>query len=357
MTVTVIPAEHLTDDLSRAWAALQEADPGLHSPYFRPEFTLAVAAARGGAEVAVLEDAGSPVGFFPFQRGRGGIGRPVGWPMCDYQGVVARQGLDLDPDRLVRACGLAAWDFDHVPAALPGFAPHARVAAASPYLDLSAGFDAYLADRRRAGTDLIPQAQRKARKVEREVGPLRFTFAATDPAAFRTLLDWKRTQYRRTGAADLFALGWPERLLEQAVAATGPGFAGVLSTLHVGDRLAAVDLSLRSHGVMHSWFPAYDADFGRFSPGLIHLLELARAAAADGVGRLDLGKGEEGYKRSLMTAATPLVAGTVAVTARARLLRGGWYRARQWAKSSRCGGPVRAAARATRPLREWLAFR
>lgn len=357
MRVTVLPADRLSPDLIRAWADIQQGDPGLDSPYYRPEFAQAVAAVRPGVEVAVLEEHGSPAGFFPFQRGRGGVGRPVGWPMNDFQGVVARPGLAWDAARLVRACRLTAWDFDHVPTSQAGFAPHTRATARSPYLDLSAGFDAYVGERKRAGTDVIRQALRKARKAAREVGPLRFEYHATVPTAFGTLLAWKRAQYARTGAADLFALGWPGALLERALAEAEPGFAGVLSTLWLGDRLMAVDLGLRSGPVLHSWFPAYDPAFACHSPGTILLLETARAAADRGVLRLDLGRGDEDYKTRLMTGAAVLGEGSVAVTPRARLLRGGWYRARAWAKTSRYAGPVRAAARATRPIREWLSFR
>ncbi len=359
MKVTIIPAEQLTPDLIRIWTEIQQADPALESPYYRPEFVRAVAEAKGKgkAEVAVLEENGAAAGFFPFERGHGGAGRPVGWPMCDYQGVIARPGFVPDIAEVVRACGLSAWDFDHIPVAQVAFAPHARGAARSPYLDLSAGFDAYVSERNKSGTDAIRQTQRKARKLEREVGPLRFEYQTADPSVFRTLLEWKRAQYSRTGAVDLFALGWPVKLLELVLAATGEEFSGVLSALYVGDQLKAIDLSLRSHGVVHSWFPAYDLELRKYSPGMIHLLEVAKASAARGVRRFDLGRGEEEYKLSVMSGSVPLAEGSVAVTARTRLLRSGWYRARDWVKSSRYAGPFRAAARATRPIREWLAVR
>lgn len=356
MKVTILPAAQLSSELIRTWTDIQEADPALESPYFRPEFARAVAAVKAGVEVGVIEDGGAVAGFFPFER-RGGAGRPVGWPMCDYQGVIARPTLSVDVAELVRKCGLSAWDFDHVPAVQVAFAPHTRGVARSPYLDLSAGYDAYEAARKKAGTDVIGQTQRKARKLEREVGPVRLEYRTARPEVFRALLDWKRAQYIRTGVLDLFALDWPVKLLEHILAGTGDDFSGVLSALYVGDQLRAIDLSLRSRGVMHAWFPAYDLELKKYSPGLIHLLEVARTAATHGVRRLDLGRGEEEYKLSLMSGAVPLAEGSVAVTARTRLLRGGWYCARDWMKSSRYAGPLRAVARATRPIREWLAAR
>jgi CelD/BcsL family acetyltransferase involved in cellulose biosynthesis len=355
MKVSIVPADRLSPDLIRIWSEIQQADPALESPYYRPEYVRAVAAVKGPVEVAVIEDNGAPAGFFPFER-RGGTGRPVGWPMCDYQGIIARKGLDWNPDAVVRACGLTAWDFDHVPAAQAAFGSYARVIARSPYIDLSAGFDNYVTERNKSGTKIIKTTLRKVRKAEREVGPLRFEYHTADPAVFATLAEWKREQYARTGAVDLFALGWPLKLLEGVRVATGAEFSGVLSALYLGDRLAAVQLSLRSQEVFHGWFPAYDPAFADYSPGLILVLELAKAAAV-GVRRIDLGRGEEEYKLGLMSGAVPLTEGSVAVTSRTRLLRSGWYRTRDWMKSSRYAGPFRAVARATRPIREWLAVR
>ena len=42
-------------------------NPQLDNPFFRPEFTQAVAAVRDDVEVAVLEIQQQPVGFFPYQ--------------------------------------------------------------------------------------------------------------------------------------------------------------------------------------------------------------------------------------------------------------------------------------------------
>ena len=78
MNIRLIPAEQLTPEHVAAWADIQRAEAALDSPYFRPEFTQAVAAVRGDVEVGVLEEGGEPVGFFPFQRGRGNVARPVG---------------------------------------------------------------------------------------------------------------------------------------------------------------------------------------------------------------------------------------------------------------------------------------
>ncbi len=68
MDVTVIPGRDLDAELVRAWTELQVANPDLASPYFAPEFTQAVAAVRDDVEVAVVEERGQIVAFFPFHR-------------------------------------------------------------------------------------------------------------------------------------------------------------------------------------------------------------------------------------------------------------------------------------------------
>ena len=63
-----IPAKELTPDLVEAWSRRQRAGAEVDSPFFRPEYTLAVAAQRDDVFVAVVEQQGEPVGFLPYQE-------------------------------------------------------------------------------------------------------------------------------------------------------------------------------------------------------------------------------------------------------------------------------------------------
>jgi CelD/BcsL family acetyltransferase involved in cellulose biosynthesis len=355
MKINVIPARQLTPEHAAAWAGLQEADPALASPYFRPEFTQAVASVRNDVEVAVLEEDGAPAGFFPFQRGRWGIGRAVGGPMSDFHGVIARRDLSWHAEDLVRACGLSAWSFDHLLAEQAPFRSFHYSTAPSPFMDLSRGFETYVAERQQAGTGKIREIKHHTRKAQREMGPIRFEIR-NEPRAFASLVDWKTAQYRETGATCVFSFPWTVHLLECVLGYQGPGFAGQLEALYIGDQLAAVDLNLRSHGTLHGWFSAYCRDFARYSPGMILLLELARAAAAQGIRRIDLGKGPMPYKFSFMSGSTPVAEGSVAVVPLVSTLRRSWHGTRAWLRTSPLRLPVRVAGRLTRPIRGWLAF-
>jgi CelD/BcsL family acetyltransferase involved in cellulose biosynthesis len=322
-------------DLAR-WSELQQARPLYRSPFFRPEFALAVARVRD-VRVAVIEDAG----FFAFEVGRRGQGRPIGRPFSDYHGPVLDDAAAIDARELVRACGLATWSFDHLPAGIAGFAPHVWTQGASPYLDLANGFDP-----KAAGRSDIRGALRKARKLAREVGPLRFTPHSDDMDLLARTIAWKRRQYAETGVTDVLAETGGRELLGHVHAAQEAGFAGMLSVLHAGDEVAALHFAVRSGGVLHSWFPAYNPELHRYSPGLVLLLELADAAPALGIRELDFGKGEARYKLALATGTVPLREGCVGARSLSALpvrLRGAARRA------LRATGVHRAVRRALGP--------
>jgi CelD/BcsL family acetyltransferase involved in cellulose biosynthesis len=341
------PLELSGAELER-WRELQASNPALASPFFCPEFTLLVGRARGDVRVGVLEQGGSIAGFFPFQRDVLGGGRPAGWGLSDHQGLVAAPDTRVDPHALLRACGLRTWEFDHLDARQATFAAHASRLQASPYLDLSDGFDAYAAGRRRAGVGELRNTERKLRKLARAHGPVTFDAHVAGRAELTLLLAWKAAQYARTGAADLLARRWMRQVIEEAHATSAPGFSGVLSVLRVDGRPVAAHLGLRSSRVWHWWLPAYDPAFAPYSPGLLLLLCAAREAQALGVTTIDLGKGDARYKSSLMSGALTVAEGSVERTSVAaawsRLRRG----TRSLARRSGLGASLRRAARSLR---------
>jgi CelD/BcsL family acetyltransferase involved in cellulose biosynthesis len=356
MNVTTIPAKELSADLIAAWKEIQRTDRSVDSPFFRPEFAQAVAAVREDAEVAVLEQEGQYVGFFPFQRSRGNVGRPLGGRLSDFQGVVIRPGIELDPIQLVRQCRLSAWSFDHLIAAQAAFVPFHWSGDCSPYIDVSAGYDAYLAERRAAGAADVMQALKKRRKSERQLG-VRFVPRTTDRHVLETLIEWKSNQYRRSRVTNPFSFPWTVALLERLLhLPDNSDFAGMLSALYIGDRLAAAHFGMRSGSVRHWWFPAYNPELSKYSPGSQLLLEWIKMAGSLGITRIDLGKGQELYKRDFMTGAIPLAVGSVDTRTITRGLRRAWHHANHWARESPLRGPA-SVRRLIRRVRDHFQFR
>ena len=325
MKVRVIEACDLPREEIAHWAALQHADPALASPYFSPHFALAVAQVRENVFVGLIENGSETVGFFPFQRHGQGVGKPVGWPLSDYHGVVAGPGTSCEALPLIRACGLSVFDFDHLLASQQGFAPFHLSVEGSPYLDLSQGYDRYIEARSRDGTKVVnARMASKWRKMEREFGTLHFQAHVPDGEAMDKLRAWKSAQYRRTKALDLFAFSWPVRLLERLQYCQEADFGGMLSTLHAGDTLVAVHLGLRSKSVWHYWFPAYHVDFGKYSPGYYLILQMAQTANDLGLTTIDLGKGSLDYKQRLASGTVDVASGYVGRPSMAAMQRRLW---------------------------------
>jgi CelD/BcsL family acetyltransferase involved in cellulose biosynthesis len=354
MEVHVVPAGELTPGHLAAWDRIQRSDPTLHSPYFRAEFTQAVAARRGGVEVAVLNESGRHVGFLPYQRGRWGRGRPVGFPLNDFQGWIVMGEAALDPLGLLQACRLKSLRFDHWLASQVSWQPFHCVTARSSYIDLSAGFAAYQAARSAGGSEELKHVLRKERKCQREVGAVRVEHDSRSAELFEALVAWKTQQCRSTGVASALDVSWIRSLLFDLWQREDPALRGQLSALYIGDRLAAVHLGVRSFDVLHWWFPAYDAQFGKYSPGTMLLVEMTRAAESIGLRRIDLGKGEQEFKRNLMTGATLVAEGSVDTLSWSRWMWRSWLTAKDRIRGSRWHGAAHRVNRLLSQTRVWL---
>lgn len=351
LEIYALRADQLTPDHIEQWSALQRGNSAFDHPFFHPEFTRAVAAVRDDVEVGIIERDGRYVGFFPFHREANDVGQPVGGTMSDMNGVIVAGDVEWTAMDLLQGCGLAAWYFDHLITTQAPFEPYYRTTEDSPYMDLSAGYDAYVKQRRDAsGGSSIRQAERKARKIAREVGPLTFHLHTDRRDAFDTLVAWKREQIVRMQYVDVFSSDWVVNMLRRVSETNVNGFQGLLSALYAGDRMVAVHLGVRSGAVISSWIPAYDPAFGRYSPGVLLHLELARIAADQGVERIDLGRGENRMKTNLMSGAYPVALGFVDRRPINRLVSHGWYRLRDLVYSTPLQGPPLRLYRRARNL-------
>ncbi len=345
----VASVRHLSTRLLDRWEELHAAEDGCLGPFLHPAYARAAADVRDDIEVAVLERDGEPAVFLPFQRMLPGMGGPVGGRLCDLAGAVARPDAVWNPEELVRVAGLKALRLPNVPARISAFADGARPEDGAPVLDLRGGFEAYRRASLDSGSSYFRQVERKARKLEREVGPWRFEWQTGErDRVFETLLRWKEAQRRQTRTPNVLQLAWARALVERLRHTRTPGFEGVLSALWVGDTLAAAHFGLATSRVLHYWIPAYNVDLASYSPGLLALVELARAAAARGIGRIDLGCGEERYKQRAATGTIDMTVAMVHTSPAYRVASQAYEHVRTWSRASRWGGALRGAGRVLR---------
>ncbi|MFT7642780.1 MAG: CelD/BcsL family acetyltransferase involved in cellulose biosynthesis, partial [Pirellulaceae bacterium] len=349
--------DQLTSEHWDLWAHWQATNPELISPYFHPDFARAVGSVRDDVEVAVLSKAGETVGLFPYQRTKHHAAKPLGGRLSDYQAVIGDPELTFCARQLIRSCGLSVWDFDHVLTSQTPFKEHTTVVDLSPYLDLSQGFENYQSRLSKTGASELKQTLRKSRKLEREVGKLRLEFAMVDDTVFKLMVQWKSAQYQETQITDVFSFPWTVKLLRRLLDFNSPQFAGALGVLYAGDDIVGVHMGMRSQRVLHWWFPTYNPQFAQYSPGRILLLHLAQSCHAEGIDRLDLGRGVVPYKKRAMSGATSVSQGTVELRPVHRMVREGWRVTREWLRNSPLRGPARIPARMFYRLREWMEFR
>ncbi|MFE3523629.1 GNAT family N-acetyltransferase [Streptomyces sp. NPDC059161] len=292
-----------------AWRELRAKSGAPANPFMEPEFTLAVGRVRSSARVAVVYEGAEPAAFFPHEKGKVGQGRAIGFGVSDCQGIIARPELALEQGDLLRSCGLSSWEFDNLEAGQSLFAPDAAASYASFVIDVGAGYAAYETTLRQQSPKFFKTTTAKERRLGRQAGEVRFVFDERDPAALAQLMEWKSAQYRRTGRRDRFAQDWINTLVRQLAHTRAPGCSGLLSVLYVADQPVAAHFGLRSATVLACWFPAYDPEFAKYSPGLVLHLRMAEAAAAEGIGMLDLGRGAAEYKDALKTGEIPVYEG------------------------------------------------
>jgi len=311
MNVEVVPGRNLAPELVARWVDLQAADARFVSPYFRPEFTQAVAAVRDDVFVGVLSEGGVVRGFLPFQRTGRTTGGPVGGAMSNYQGVLVEPGTTWSARKLVRGLGLTVLDFDHLICTQPELEPfHAHVEG-SKVIDTAQGFEAWIESRHRNKKRSAVQVPRHIRKLECELGPVRFEPHVADDDVFHTLVRWKRAQYLRTGARGSMTFDWAVEALGHIAREQKDGFSGMLSALYAGDRLVAAHMGMRSRTVWHCWYPAYDPEHAEYRPGLVLFWKMIEYAASNAIEWIDLGKGGEQFKRSFCTRSIDVAEGSV----------------------------------------------
>lgn len=288
VTVQVAHPSELTQADLDAWSRLQAGAAEFGNPLLGPAFARLVGDVRQDAQVAVWRGRdGEPVGFLGFHRALGGFARPIGAPFSDYQALVSAPGFPSAAEAMrtvgVRGMRLTGLVDPH------GVFPGDLETLVAHRIDLSRGADAYFAQLWAASRNRWRNHKRYSRRLHQQIGPLRAVAPDTSPAMFAKLLDWKSRQLAATGLHDYTGSPWIRELLERLFDRPDPSFGGLMISLYAGDRPVAAHFGVRQGGWFHPWIGAYDPELAGFSPGVVHQVMAAGAAAEAGLTTYDLG--------------------------------------------------------------------
>lgn len=302
-TARVISPHDVSPEERARWDEYCRSSAGRGGAFYSYAYVKAVADVRPNVRVAVLEQAGSPVGFLPFQfadRWHRWLkaAEPVGDEMAMYFGVITKPGLRVDPKQLLRQAGLGSLLFTNLDESQLALGLTGQQPDVGLRIEFPRGSSAYWTALKQADKRFVDDTSRRERNLAKAAGPLHFQFQTQDTrSALNNLVQMKRQQYSRTGPVDGLAEQWKRDLLFRLAGSSDPSCSGVLSVLHAGGTWVASHFGVRSSSTLYYWFPVYNPEFRAYSPGRLLLCKIIDAAADQGIVAIDRGPGDSQAKR------------------------------------------------------------
>ncbi|MEN9856817.1 MAG: hypothetical protein RLZZ157_1943, partial [Pseudomonadota bacterium] len=164
------------------------------------------------------------------------------------------------------------------------------------------GFDAWEAEQKNVSKKYFRNIGRCKRNLEADFNGLKYEFKEVDDRTLDWVMNQKNIQYARTGCHDVFHCGWTRQMVSALRQETRPDYGLRVGLLRHQDTILAAELCLIDKHSLHFWFPAYDPQFARYSPGAVLTYEIIRNESAAGFQMFDFGSGDEAYKSDMTTA-------------------------------------------------------
>ena len=314
----------LSDQHIQSWRRLCDSDARFASPFYRPEFCAEVAAVREHVEVGLLThpDSDDLVGVFPFERVGEHAAEPVGGIASDYHAVITPMEVGIaELDQFMHSWGLHSFRFHHSPTFQEAFAGQSCFMESSPRIDLSCGLEGYREDLAARGSKFLKRTRQRIRKLGREHGSVRLRLTR-DASEYETLCEWKQLVCQQQMRSNIYDQSWSLDLFRRILQTDSAELSGQIAVLEAGSSQVAMLFLIRSHDVLHVWKIGINPDFIKYSPGLLVLRQLIEVAAEQGVRTIDLGRGEERFKRTMQNDE--------------RMVCEGWIGGPAWLKHGRC---------------------
>ena len=295
--VYVMSADQLCGELEEQWQSLRQCHEHFSSPYFDPNFIKAVAKVRDDVRIVMVVENGRPVCFLPIQENSKGRAVPAGGRLNDYHGLLGKPSDTVAHfKKIMKAAEVKSYAFHAlVPPETEQLQPYSFRELRTHHLDLSDGWEAYRKWVRRHSSTVKRQGQ-KTRNLEKEVGPIRFEFDCSEGEVLERLIELKRAKYQRSKTFDILSVEWAANLLRELHNVKHQNFQGILQAMWAGDELICVHFGMMTDEILHYWFPIFDHQYSRYSPGTEMMLQVAEEACRRGIKKLDLGYGDDAYK-------------------------------------------------------------
>jgi CelD/BcsL family acetyltransferase involved in cellulose biosynthesis len=331
MSATVIPAGELSPDLMDRWLLTTKENPLYCSPNLRPEVIRTIGQFNPRVFVGFEEGRDGASLFFPFERPTRlrSFAGPVA--MCDYQAFIAPVGHPIVVSDLMQRWKLGTWTFENLiaPAEIVKQTT-TLVSTVSRRVVMCEGFAGFLAEIAGMGKSMRKQ-KTNLRLLKRDHGEVRFVSNCRNDAVLSAIFDWKAQRFN-VGRS---VAPWVQSVVEALYNTRTADFSGMLSALYAGDRLVAAHFGIRSDKTLYYWFPAFNPEFGRYTPGGLLIYFLLQYLASIGCEVLDFGPGGEKYKEYFKNSTIPVHQGFVELPSILNLGRATWRYAQGAARGSR----------------------
>lgn len=293
------PADLTPGDLA-AWRSFCAGTPAFHNPLFGPDFALLVGEVRDDARVAVFRREGESVGFLAHHRRPSGFARPIGAAFSDYHALITPPGEGFDVRQALNAARISSLRFSGL-VDPNGLFDGVGVAAEAGYVLHAETSNAYADRLREANPKQFRNWRRLHNKLEREWGEVSLVPGDTSQEAFDQLISWKRDQFHRTGAHDVFHPDWARNLFQTVFERREGRLQGAMTTLRAGGKVVAGHFGPRLGSVWHGWISSIDPACAACGPGFVLMLQTPEIMAGLDLQTYDMAPSHEHYKAPFAT--------------------------------------------------------
>jgi CelD/BcsL family acetyltransferase involved in cellulose biosynthesis len=206
----------------------------------------------------------------------------------------------------------------------------ALVSTVSRRVVMYEGFAEYLSEMVGMGKSMRKQ-KTNLRLLNRDHGKVRFVSDCRDDAVLSAIFNWKAQRFNAGKSINPRVPSVIAALYGMRTA----DFSGMLSALYAGDRLVAAHFGVRSDRTLYYWLPAFNPEFGKYTPGGLLIYFLLQFLAAMRCDVLDFGPGGEKYKEYFNNSTIPVHRGFVELPSILNLGRATWRYAHGVARGSR----------------------